>query len=203
MCVFCASRSSTDLPTTRVSSSGDLNSTFPSPPTTQHQTYLTPHSLLSLSFFFFWPHCTACALFVSRPGIEPRPSAVRARSLKRWMRLSPWSPSHMSSVSHNSRDSLSFVQRTFVACLASVSAEMSPLHMPLSSEFCYSHTLSPVTGVWEREASSLNLSLSPFSFSPEFDLRETETAVKTFEALKVMHSLDQSMCQGNPKPWAS
>lgn len=109
----------------------------------------------------------------------------------------------MSPVSHNSRDSLSFVPRTFVACLASVSAEMSPLHTPLSSEFCYSPTVSLVTGVEEREAARLNLSLSPFSFSLEFELRETETAVKTFEALKVMHSLDQSRYQGNPKPWAS
>ena len=33
-------------------------------------------------FFFFWPHCMGCAILVPPPGIEPRPSAVKARSPK-------------------------------------------------------------------------------------------------------------------------
>ena len=32
----------------------------------------------SMSFFFFWPHHTACGILVPQPGIEPRPLAVKA-----------------------------------------------------------------------------------------------------------------------------
>ena len=35
-------------------------------------------------FFFFWPRCAAYGILVPRPGIEPRPSAVRARSPNHW-----------------------------------------------------------------------------------------------------------------------
>ena len=35
-------------------------------------------------FFNFWPHCTACGISVPRPGIEPMPPAVEARSLNHW-----------------------------------------------------------------------------------------------------------------------
>ena len=36
------------------------------------------------SFFFFWPHCVPCGILVSQPGIEPTPSAVKARSPNHW-----------------------------------------------------------------------------------------------------------------------
>ena len=32
-------------------------------------------------FFFFWPHYMTCRILVTRPGIEPRPSAVKCRLL--------------------------------------------------------------------------------------------------------------------------
>ena len=35
-------------------------------------------------FFFFWPHCTACGILISRPGIEPAPPALEAQSLNHW-----------------------------------------------------------------------------------------------------------------------
>lgn len=31
-------------------------------------------------FFFLWPHCMASGILVPKPGIEPRPSVVKARS---------------------------------------------------------------------------------------------------------------------------
>ena len=34
--------------------------------------------------FFFWPRHTAYGILVPRPGIEPRPSAVRVRSPNHW-----------------------------------------------------------------------------------------------------------------------
>ena len=34
--------------------------------------------------FFFWPRPAACGILVPQPGIEPRPSAVKARSPNRW-----------------------------------------------------------------------------------------------------------------------
>ena len=37
-----------------------------------------------LSFFFFWPHRVACGILVPQPGIEPGPSAVKARSPNHW-----------------------------------------------------------------------------------------------------------------------
>ena len=43
-----------DLPTWSIS--GNLNTTFPSSPTTKHQTYLTPHSLLCLCLPLSLPH---------------------------------------------------------------------------------------------------------------------------------------------------
>ena len=43
---------------------------------------------ISLFFFFFQfifcPHCEACGILVPRPGIEPIPPAVEARSLNHW-----------------------------------------------------------------------------------------------------------------------
>ena len=35
-------------------------------------------------FFFFWLCHTACGILVLRPGIEPAPSAVKARSPNHW-----------------------------------------------------------------------------------------------------------------------
>ena len=35
-------------------------------------------------FFIFWLHCTACGILVLWPGIEHRPSAVRAQSPNHW-----------------------------------------------------------------------------------------------------------------------
>ena len=40
--------------------------------------------LLLLFCFVFWPHHTACGILVTRPGTEPRSSAVRARSPNHW-----------------------------------------------------------------------------------------------------------------------
>ena len=37
-----------------------------------------------LCFLFFWLHCAACGILVPRPGIEPGPSAVKARSPNLW-----------------------------------------------------------------------------------------------------------------------
>ena len=34
--------------------------------------------------FFFWPCCAACRILVPRPGIEPGPTAVEARSPNHW-----------------------------------------------------------------------------------------------------------------------
>ena len=34
--------------------------------------------------FVFWPHRTVCEILVPCPRIEPRPSAVRTRSLNHW-----------------------------------------------------------------------------------------------------------------------
>ena len=35
-------------------------------------------------FVWFGPHCSACGILVPRPGIEPVPPAVEARSLNHW-----------------------------------------------------------------------------------------------------------------------
>ena len=35
-------------------------------------------------YFFFWSHCTACRILVPRPGIEPRPTAVKVLSPNHW-----------------------------------------------------------------------------------------------------------------------
>ena len=35
-------------------------------------------------FFFFWLYCTACGILVPRPGMEPVPPAVEARSPNHW-----------------------------------------------------------------------------------------------------------------------
>ena len=37
----------------------------------------------SLIFFFFWPPCLACGILVPRPGIEPTPPAVEARTSRK------------------------------------------------------------------------------------------------------------------------
>ena len=37
-----------------------------------------------LFFFFFWKYCLACEILVPRPGIEPRPLAVRLWSPNHW-----------------------------------------------------------------------------------------------------------------------
>ena len=37
------------------------------------------------SIFLLWPHCAACGISVPRPGIEPGPLAVKARSLNHWI----------------------------------------------------------------------------------------------------------------------
>lgn len=43
-----------------------------------------PHPLFSCLPFFFifflWPHCMASGILVPKPGTEPRPSVVKARS---------------------------------------------------------------------------------------------------------------------------
>ena len=50
--------------------------------------------LCFLLFFFFLSHRAACGIFVLQPGIEPRPSTVRARSPNHWTaRESPVSSS--------------------------------------------------------------------------------------------------------------
>ena len=36
------------------------------------------------SFFFFWPHHTACRILVPQPGIEPVPPALEMQSLNHW-----------------------------------------------------------------------------------------------------------------------
>ena len=35
-------------------------------------------------FYFIWPYCEACRIFVPWPGTEPGPSAVEAQSLNGW-----------------------------------------------------------------------------------------------------------------------
>ena len=35
-------------------------------------------------YYFFWPHHAACGILVPRPGVEPRPSAVKAQSPNHW-----------------------------------------------------------------------------------------------------------------------
>ena len=35
-------------------------------------------------FIYFWPRCAACRILVSQPGMEPVPSAVKARSPNHW-----------------------------------------------------------------------------------------------------------------------
>ena len=35
-------------------------------------------------FSFFWPYCMACRILALWPGIEPRPSAVKAQSPNHW-----------------------------------------------------------------------------------------------------------------------
>ena len=37
-----------------------------------------------VTFFFFFPGCTACGILVPQPGIEPVPPALEARSLNHW-----------------------------------------------------------------------------------------------------------------------
>ena len=37
-----------------------------------------------ISLYFIWPSHMACRILVPRPVIEPRPLAVKARSLKHW-----------------------------------------------------------------------------------------------------------------------
>ena len=39
---------------------------------------------LFVCFSFFWPCHMACGILVPQPGIEPRPSKVRAQSLNHW-----------------------------------------------------------------------------------------------------------------------
>ena len=34
--------------------------------------------------YFFWPNYAACGILVPQPGIEPRPSAVKAQSPNHW-----------------------------------------------------------------------------------------------------------------------
>ena len=36
-------------------------------------------------FFFFWLHHAACGILIPQPGVEPGPSAVRARSPNHWI----------------------------------------------------------------------------------------------------------------------
>lgn len=36
-------------------------------------------------FFSLWPHCVACGIIASLPGIEPASSAVKAQSLHHWV----------------------------------------------------------------------------------------------------------------------
>ena len=36
------------------------------------------------NFIYFWPLCEACGILVSLPGIEPRPTAVKAPSPNHW-----------------------------------------------------------------------------------------------------------------------
>ena len=38
------------------------------------------HLKPALFIYFFWPCLVACGILVPRPGIEPRPSAVKAQS---------------------------------------------------------------------------------------------------------------------------
>ena len=45
-----------------------------------------------ITTFFSWPCCTACRLLVPRPGIEPRPSAVKVQSPKLCTREFPKGP---------------------------------------------------------------------------------------------------------------
>ena len=39
---------------------------------------------LSFFFFFFWLCCVACRILAPRPGLEPTPPALEARSLNHW-----------------------------------------------------------------------------------------------------------------------
>ena len=39
---------------------------------------------VSVSPLFFWLHCAACEILAPRPGIEPMPPALGARSLNHW-----------------------------------------------------------------------------------------------------------------------
>ena len=36
------------------------------------------------SYYFFWPHLTACGILVPRPGIEPGAMAVKAPNPNHW-----------------------------------------------------------------------------------------------------------------------
>ena len=40
-------------------------------------------SFINMNFFFFFG-CLACGILVSQPGIEPEPSAVKARHPNHW-----------------------------------------------------------------------------------------------------------------------
>ena len=61
------------------------------------KTEFLPEDNKPINFFlFFWPCCAACGILVSRPGIEPRPSAVKPQSPKHWTtREFPTSPSSL------------------------------------------------------------------------------------------------------------
>ena len=37
-----------------------------------------------MMIIFLWPRPTTCGILVSQPGIEPRPTALKAPSLKHW-----------------------------------------------------------------------------------------------------------------------
>ena len=49
----------------------------------KNQTYILSHNSTFL-FFFFWSCRASCRILVPRPGIEPVPPTVEARSLNHW-----------------------------------------------------------------------------------------------------------------------
>ena len=46
--------------------------------------YVLGTGLNATIFFFFWPYHKACGILVPQPGIDPRPSPVKARSPNHW-----------------------------------------------------------------------------------------------------------------------
>ena len=77
------SLSSFILFSTSARSSGNLCQLLSGPKCIRQVKSLTIKTFTA-NIFFFWPRHAACGILVPRPGMEPVPPAVEARSLNRW-----------------------------------------------------------------------------------------------------------------------